>query len=136
MARQSSLPASSRACSVWSRSTPTLWNSAWYGVPDEADVLRTRLADLRRALDDAGRDPATLVLTAGISVVFEDAKPDAPERAIRGTPDEMADALAGYAELGISHLIAHVYPRNAGSVRRLASVAALARDRLGAPAAV
>jgi probable F420-dependent oxidoreductase len=112
------------------------WNSAWYGVPDEADVLRTRLADLRRALDEAGRDPASLILTAGISVVFEDAKPNAPESAIRGTPDEMADALAGYAELGISHLIAHVYPRNAGSVRRLASVAALARDRLGATAAV
>ena len=112
------------------------WNSAWYGPPNEADVLRTRLADLRRALDDADRDPATLVLTAGISVVFDGAKPNAPERAIRGTPDEMADALAGYAELGIAHLIAHVYPRNADSVRRLAEAATLARDRLGAPAPV
>ena len=30
------------------------WNSAWYGFPDRADVLRTRLADLRTALDAAG----------------------------------------------------------------------------------
>jgi probable F420-dependent oxidoreductase len=112
------------------------WNSAWYGVPHEADVLRTRLADLRRALDDAGRDPATLVLTAGISVVFEGAKPNAPEAAIRGTADEMADALAGYHEMGIAHLIAHVYPRSADSVRRLAEAASLARERMGAPAAV
>ncbi len=101
-----------------------------------ADDLRTRLANVRRALDDAGRDPASLVLTAGISVVFDDAKPTAPERAIRGTPDEMAGALAGYAELGIAHLIAHVYPRSADSVRRLAAAAAVARDRLGVPAAV
>ena len=112
------------------------WNSAWYGFPDEADVLRTRLADLGHALDAAGRDPATLTRTAGISVVFDGAKPSAPERAIRGTPDEMADALAGYAELGIEHLIAHVYPRSADSVRRLSEAAALARERLGVPAAV
>jgi probable F420-dependent oxidoreductase len=112
------------------------WNGAWYGFPEQADDLGERLANVRRALDDAGRDHASLVLTAGISVVFEGAKPSAPERSIRGTPDEIADALAGYADLGIAHLIAHVYPRSADSVRRLADAAALARDRLGAPAAV
>jgi probable F420-dependent oxidoreductase len=112
------------------------WNSAWYGFPEDADVLRTRLDDLSRALDDAGRDPATLTLTAGISAVFDGAKPNAPERAIRGTPDRIAEALAGYAELGIEHLITHVYPRSADSVRQLADAAALARDRLGVPAPV
>jgi probable F420-dependent oxidoreductase len=110
------------------------WNGAWYGVPSEADELRERLANVRQALDDAGRDPSSLVLTTGISVVFEGAKPNAPERAIRGTPDEMADALAGYAELGIAHLIAHVYPRSTDSVRRLAEAAELAREHLGAAA--
>ena len=113
------------------------WNGAWYGFPETAHDLRTRLANVRGALDAAGRDPATLTLTAGISVAFEDAAPDAaPERAIRGSREEMADALAGYAELGIAHLIAHVYPRSADSVRRLADAAVLARDRLGVPAAV
>jgi probable F420-dependent oxidoreductase len=112
------------------------WNGAWYGFPEQADELRTRLTNVRRALDDAGRDPSTLTLTAGIFVAFEDAAPDAPERAIRGTRDEIADALAGYAELGIEHLITHVYPRNADSVRRLADAASLARDRLGVAAPV
>lgn len=111
------------------------WNAAWYGVPAEADELRQRLANLGRALETAGRDPATLALTAGLLVAFEDAAPDAPERAIRGTPDEIADALAGYAELGMSHLIVHVFPRTADAVRRLAEAASLARDRLGAVAA-
>ena len=108
------------------------WNGAWYGVPSEADELRERLANVRQALDDAGRDASSIVMTTGISVVFDGAKPNAPEHAIRGTPDEMADALAGYAELGIAHLIAHVYPRSADSVRRLAEAADLARERLGA----
>ena len=91
-----------------------------------------RLADLRSALDKAGRDPATLELTAGIFVVFDDATgDDLPERAIRGSRDEIADGLAGYAELGISHLIAHVYPRTADAVARLGEAAALARERVG-----
>src|SRR6185503_19689318 len=49
------------------------WNGAWYGFPHAADELRTRLASVRGALDDAGRDPATLALTAGIFVAFDDA---------------------------------------------------------------
>jgi len=111
------------------------WNAAWFGRPAEADELRVRLGNLHAALDAAGRDPATLALTTGIFVAFEGAAPDAPERAIRGTPDEIADALAGYAELGMSHLITHVFPRTADAVSRLAEAAALARDRIGAVAA-
>jgi probable F420-dependent oxidoreductase len=110
------------------------WNGAWYGVPSEANELRTRLANVRAALDDAGRDPATLELTAGIFVAWEDADADAPEHAIRGSIDEVAVALAGYDELGISHLIAHVFPRTPEAVRRLGEAAALTRERV--PAAV
>jgi probable F420-dependent oxidoreductase len=107
------------------------WNGAWYGFPDQADELRTRLADVGGALEAAGRDPSTLTLTAGIFVVYEGADDDAPDRAIRGTTSVIADALAGYAELGISHLIAHVFPRTPDAVARLGEAAALARERLG-----
>ena len=110
------------------------WNSAWYGFPDRADVLRTRLADLRGALDTAGRDPATLTLTAGIFVAFDGAEDTDVERAIHGSVSEVADGLAGYAELGINHLIAHVFPRTPEAVARLGSAAALARERVGVPA--
>lgn len=109
----------------------TQWNGAWYGVPDEADELRTRLANVAAALDRAGRDPSTLALTAGILVAFEDAGEDTPDRAIRGRPSEIADALAGYAGLGISHLITHVFPPTPASVQRLGEAAAMARERLG-----
>jgi probable F420-dependent oxidoreductase len=110
------------------------WNGAWYGTPDRADELRTRLANVRAALDAANRDPATLELTAGIFVAFEGADADTPERAIRGSMEEVAAALAGYRELGIGHLIAHVFPRTAGAVRQLGEAASLARERVEAAA--
>ena len=112
------------------------WNGAWYGVPSAADELRTRLANVRAALDEADRDPASVTLTAGIFVAWDDADDDAPERAIRGSLDEVANALAGYDELGVSHLIAHVFPRTVESVRRLGEAAALARERVPATVGV
>jgi probable F420-dependent oxidoreductase len=108
------------------------WNAAWYGHPDKAHELRERLANLHAALRAAHRDPATLEITVGIFVAFEGAAPDAPERAIRGSLDEVADALAGYAALGAKHLIAHVFPRTAIAVHQLGEAAALARERVAA----
>jgi alkanesulfonate monooxygenase SsuD/methylene tetrahydromethanopterin reductase-like flavin-dependent oxidoreductase (luciferase family) len=107
------------------------WNAAWFGDPAEADDLRTRLADLDAAVAEVGRDPASLERTAGIFVAFPDAEADAPERAIRGSTTEMAEALAGYAELGVSHVIAHIFPRSPGAVARYAEAAAAARELLG-----
>jgi probable F420-dependent oxidoreductase len=107
------------------------WNAAWYGHPDAADELRERRANLHTALAAAGRDPATLQITVGIFVAFEGASADAPRRAIRGSLDEVAAALTGYANLGVAHLIAHVFPRTPEAVRKLGEAAALARDRLG-----
>ena len=106
------------------------WNGAWYGNPDRAPELQERLANLRAALAAADRDPSTLDVTVGIFVAFEDAEPDAPERAIRGSAREIGDALAGYAELGVGHLITHVFPRTPDAVRRLAEAAALAHERV------
>jgi probable F420-dependent oxidoreductase len=106
------------------------WNAAWYGHPSEATELRERLDRLHTALETVGRRAETLTLTAGILVAYEDAEAAAPPRAIRGSTTEIADALAGYAELGISHLIAHVFPRSVDAVRRLGEAAALARERV------
>jgi probable F420-dependent oxidoreductase len=108
------------------------WNGAWYGHPDTADELRTRLANLREALDEAGRDPSSLTITVGIFVAFDDADGDVPDRAIRGSNEEVGEALAGYADLDVSHLIVHVWPRTPDAVRQLAEAAAIARGRVAA----
>ena len=110
------------------------WNAAWYGHPDEADQLRTRLGDLRAALDATGRDPSTLTITVGIFVAVEGAEGDVPERALRGSVEEIGRALAGYADLGVDHLIAHVFPRTPDAVLRLSEAAAIARERVATPA--
>ena len=108
------------------------WNAAWYGHPDDAHELRERLANLHAALDAAGRDPKTLLLTAGVFVaVAEDA--DAPENAIRGTVEEIADALAGYSAMDIGGLIVHLWPRTPEAVTTLAEAARLVRDRVAVP---
>jgi probable F420-dependent oxidoreductase len=109
------------------------WNGAWYGDPRDADDLRTRLTNLGAALEKVERNPATMVRTAGIFVAFEDAEEDAPEKAIRGSTAEIANALARYHELGISHLITHLFPRSPDAVARLAEAAAMAREQLGVP---
>jgi probable F420-dependent oxidoreductase len=107
----------------------TAWNAAWYGDPADADELRARLANLRAALDEAGRDPATLQMTAGIFVDTSETD-GAPKTAIRGSAEEIGDALARYGELGITHLIAHTWPRTPDAVARLAEAAAIARRRV------
>ncbi len=108
------------------------WNAAWFGHPDQADELHVRLRNLRAALERAERDPASLEITVGIFVAFEGADADTPKHAIRGTTDQVADALAAYTSVNAGHLIAHVFPPTPDSVRRLAEAATVARDRIGA----
>ena len=109
------------------------WNAAWYGRPEEAAVLRERLSDLRETLREVGRDESTLELTAGIFVALDGAGEDVPDTAIRGTTDEIATALAGYADLEVTHLIAHIWPRTPDAVAQLAEAASIARSPTGVP---
>jgi hypothetical protein len=53
---------------------------------------------------------------------------------MHGSTEEIADALAGYSRLGISHLIVHLWPRTPAAVTTLAEAASLARERAGAMA--
>ena len=114
------------------------WNAAWFGRGEEAGALEQRIADLREACVAEGRDPATISLTAGLFVSFpalqgpEDEDP--PGNAITGDAAEVGRELAAYAEMGIEHAIAHVWPPNAAGVTELGRAAELARAgaRIGA----
>jgi alkanesulfonate monooxygenase SsuD/methylene tetrahydromethanopterin reductase-like flavin-dependent oxidoreductase (luciferase family) len=114
------------------------WNAAWYGRREEAGELETRIARLQAACVAEGRDPATITLTAGLFVFFpalqEPGDEDAPEDAISGDANEVGEALAVYRELGIEHLIVHLWPRTAAAVSELGRAAEVARAdaRIGA----
>jgi probable F420-dependent oxidoreductase len=107
------------------------WNAAWYGLPDEAHELDARIERLRAACTAEGRDPAALSLTAGVFVVVphlaRDGDEEPPDSVMRGTADELAPMLAGYAQHGIDQLIVHVWPRRPEAVAELARAAELAR---------
>jgi alkanesulfonate monooxygenase SsuD/methylene tetrahydromethanopterin reductase-like flavin-dependent oxidoreductase (luciferase family) len=107
------------------------WNAAWYGPPDEAHELDARVARLREACEAEGRDLSTLTLTAGVFVFFpelaRDGDEEPPDTAMRGTPEEVARMLAGYAQHGIDELIAHFWPNRPESVEALAKAAELAK---------
>jgi probable F420-dependent oxidoreductase len=87
------------------------WNTAWFGMPD--DRLRQRLADVRAACQAAGRDPASLEVTVGVTVKTEAddewGRPGAPA-ALLAEPDVVADALRAYAALGVGHVQLDVQP--------------------------
>lgn len=82
------------------------WNMAWFG---RVSASAQRRAEMDAACRAAGRDPRSLVVTAGVLVV--PGKPEAgsepidPDRMLSGTPEEVAAGLAEYAEAGVDHVI-------------------------------
>lgn len=87
------------------------WNTAWFGMPDER--LEQRLSAMRAACADAGRDPASLEVTVGVTVKAEadedGGRPGAPA-GLLADPGVVADALRAYAALGVGHVQLDVQP--------------------------
>jgi probable F420-dependent oxidoreductase len=114
------------------------WNAAWYGRREEAAELVARIALLREACEAEGRDPATISLTVGLYVHFpgvpDPGYEDPWENEIAGTAEEVGSALADYRELGVEHLIVHLWPPTAAAVAELGRAAEIARAdvRIGA----
>lgn len=108
-----------------------LWNAAWFGVPEQAAELDERIARARAACEAVGREPASLVLTAGVFVSFpelvEGPNEEAPPNAMTGTVDEVGRQLATYGERGVEHVIAHLWPATPRAVEALAQAAEIAR---------
>jgi alkanesulfonate monooxygenase SsuD/methylene tetrahydromethanopterin reductase-like flavin-dependent oxidoreductase (luciferase family) len=81
-----------------------------------------RLADLRAACVDVGRDPATLEITVGVTVRAageeEWGGPGAPA-SIPGEPEVVADALRAYAALGVGHVQLDVQPATEATFDRV-----------------
>jgi probable F420-dependent oxidoreductase len=101
------------------------WNTAWHTKPE---VVAERWAEMRAICAEEGRDPATLELTAGVSlriVLPGEMAPEPSERYITGTAEEVAEALRGFETVGARHLIAVMEPERADNAKRLGRVKAL-----------
>lgn len=101
------------------------WNTVWTWTPEG---YRERLDVLRRACEGVDRDPATVTLSLGLTALVGEDEDDVVRRFDRlrevtpkgvltqdldewrrgrlvGTPDQVAEQVAGWAEMGVSTLI-------------------------------
>ena len=93
------------------------WNTAWHHVPSS---VVSRLESVRAACAAAGRDPATLQLSASVAVGYAELGPLPWTEFLTGGASEIADALHGYQELGVAHVIVEFAPFSVESLDRFA----------------
>jgi probable F420-dependent oxidoreductase len=82
------------------------WNTVWHGDPD---AIVPQMAAVDEACREAGRDPATLIRTAGGNIAMPGYLGKRPDP-IRGTDEEIAATILRFRELGIQHFVAGLDP--------------------------
>jgi alkanesulfonate monooxygenase SsuD/methylene tetrahydromethanopterin reductase-like flavin-dependent oxidoreductase (luciferase family) len=83
-----------------------LWNAAYMTHPGSLAAPR---AKLEAACAEAGRDPATLGVTALVALNYPDlGEPGGSiDEWLSGSIEELAKAMRGYEQLGVTHLMFH-----------------------------
>ncbi len=101
------------------------WNTAWH---TKSAAVAERYAQLAQACAAEGRDPASIELTVGTEVRLQPRKDDGePDRAISGTPEEIAQRLRDFASVGTSHLMVALDAVTPASIEQLGRIAEMAR---------
>ena len=94
------------------------WNAAWFARPEPFLEERAKLV---AACDEVGRDPTSVGVTVGLYVLYpehlsayeREILPESlshPDKALRGTPGQVAEGLASFAAHGVEHLICNPIP--------------------------
>jgi alkanesulfonate monooxygenase SsuD/methylene tetrahydromethanopterin reductase-like flavin-dependent oxidoreductase (luciferase family) len=107
-----------------------IWN-AWLPWRDNAPAAIPPLrAAVNAACEAAGRDPATLRRSVSVQIDYPDAEPnrDPEARPLSGTPEELAEAMRGFACEGIEHVQVVLNPNTLASYERFAPVLGLLDD--------
>jgi probable F420-dependent oxidoreductase len=105
-----------------------LWNTGYMGKPE---TMARPIAKLAAACREVGRDPTTVGLTALIGLWFPDlqtSKPSFFENPLTGTVEEIAEAIRGYSELGVRHIMFQCAPYTTEARQRLTGALQLYRD--------
>lgn len=104
------------------------WNAWWAWFDNRPSGLAPVLADLDRACEDVGRDPVTLQRTVAVLVQLPEGggramgHDHATHNPITGTPPQIAEQLAEFADLGVGHIQLVVDPITVDSVEWLGAV--------------
>lgn len=100
------------------------WNGYWIRSPAELGEYRTRL---ERACTDAGRDEPPTISVLAHALLADAPADDDTETTVRGTPPELAAALAAYAAAGVDHLMLRAIPQTPAALTTLSEALALSR---------
>lgn len=106
-----------------------LWNTGYMGKPD---TVVEPIAKINATCQDVGRDPATLGVTAFIGLWFPDLQEQKPrffDSPLTGTVQEIANAMVGYEELGIEHIMFQIEPYTSQARQRLTDALRTYRGR-------
>jgi alkanesulfonate monooxygenase SsuD/methylene tetrahydromethanopterin reductase-like flavin-dependent oxidoreductase (luciferase family) len=94
------------------------WNGDWHR---SAETVRPLLDEVDAACIEVGRDPATLIRTAGSNFALPGAH-DARPNPVTGDIEQMAATIAGFRDLGLRHYIAGIDPCTPKSLETFARV--------------
>lgn len=103
-----------------------MWNTAWYG--HAGNEFQEADAAMRQACADVGRDPATLVTTAGVAIALSPEGSTSDGNVLTGTPEAIAQGLQGFADAGVAHAICRFTPATSESLDQLAQALKLFRQ--------
>ena len=94
------------------------WNTVWHGSPD---AVVAQMAAVDAACAEVGRDPATLVRTAGGNIAMPGYTGRRPDP-IEGSDAQIAEMIARFRDLGIQHFVAGLDPCTPQSLERFARI--------------
>lgn len=94
------------------------WNTVWHGSPEE---IIPQMAAVDEACREVGRDPSTLVRTAGGNIAMPGYTGKRPNP-IEGSDEDIAATVARFRELGIQHFVAGLDPCTPRTIERFARV--------------
>jgi probable F420-dependent oxidoreductase len=106
------------------------YGDAWFPyfarvTPEE---LASRYANVREAAKAAGRDPDDVTLNTCLSVEVTDDEVEQEPDILRGTPEQIADALRRFEDIGVQHVALQFlvgrYPERLAQMERLAPMIA------------
>ncbi len=101
------------------------WNTAWH---TDAAVVKERFDELTQVCATMGRDSSTVELTVGTEVRLQPRKEGvSTDRAISGRPEEIAERLRAFEDVGTQHLIVALDAVTPASIEQLGQIAELAR---------
>jgi probable F420-dependent oxidoreductase len=105
-----------------------LWNTGYLGT---VDTLAQPREELLAACQEAGRDPATLGVTAMIAVHYPRLAPEASDfdnPPLTGSPHQVAEAMLAYEQTEVEQIMLHLVPYNEQSIGELEEALAIYRN--------